>query len=205
MTDQESLDERANSDDATLCALTSGDPLATAAFVRDNIEWMLSVARRLLRDVTQSEDAVQNAFVNIFKGLSRFEGRSTLKTWMHRIVVNEALAILRKNRRRNETSIEDLLPEFDDNMCRFEEPWGNIESPEALVQKSQVRTTILDSINKLPDSYRIVLVLRDIEELSTAEVAATLDLSETNVKVRLHRARSALKRLLEPLMRGKAL
>lgn len=192
-------------DEALIALLCSGDKSATEHFVQGNIGWMLAVSRRFLRDTAMSEDAVQNAFVNIFRALERFEGRSTLKTWMHRIVVNESLAILRKNNRLKENSIDDLQPEFDENGCRYEDRWTAFETPENMLQQSQVRDQVHERINALPDNYRIILLLRDIEEMSTAEVAAMLDLSETNVKVRLHRARSALKKLLEPLMRGQAL
>jgi len=192
-------------DEAVVALLCSGDKTATKTFVESNIGWMLAVSRRFLRDNAMSEDAVQNAFVNIFRALERFEGRSTLKTWMHRIVVNESLAILRKHNRLKENSIEDLQPEFDDNGCRYEDRWAAFETPENMLQQSQMRDRIHDRINALPDNYRIILLLRDIEEMSTAEVAEMLGLSETNVKVRLHRARSALKKLLEPLMKGQAL
>ncbi len=188
-----------------LALLRAGDPAASSNFVRDHISWMLAVARRILRDAGHAEDAVQNAFASIFAGLKNFEGRAALKTWMHRIVVNEALAIFRKNRPQKDESIDELLPVFDDNGCRIEAPWASFETPESLLQKSQTTDRVAELIEKLPDSYRVVLVLRDIEEMATSEVAEALGLSETNVKVRLHRARAALKKLLEPLIRGQEL
>jgi len=156
----------------------------------------------MLRDQGLAEDTVQAAFASIFRTLGKFEGRSSLKTWMHRIVANQALMQLRKARRLQETSIDALLPEFDASGCRVEEAWRIVETPEALLAKSQTKGAVLALIDTLPDTYRIVLVLRDIEELSTAEVAEMLELTEANVKVRLHRARAALKKLLEPLLRG---
>ncbi|MGI9350953.1 MAG: sigma-70 family RNA polymerase sigma factor [Rhizobiaceae bacterium] len=188
-----------------LTNLKDGNASHTQNFVREHIGWMLAVAFRILKDTELSEDAVQNAFVNIFKSLEKFEGRSQLKTWMHRIVVNESLMLLRKRKRLHEISIEEHLPEFDERGCRIEDPWTKIETPEALLQQSQVKEKISELIDALPDIYRIVLTLRDIEEMSTMEVAELLDMSETNVKVRLHRARAALKKLLEPLMRGEEL
>lgn len=173
--------------------------------VRDNIAWMLAVARRILRDRDLSQDAVQNAFAKIHQNLGGFEGRSSLKTWMHRILVNEALMLLRKQKRSNEQSIDPLLPEFDANGCRIDGPFTNSETSEDQLQAKQRREIVKEKIDELPDQYRIVLVLRDIEELSTSDVAEALDLSEANVKVRLHRARAALKKLLEPIMQGGAL
>ena len=181
------------------------DRAATEQFVRDNIGWMLAVARRVLRDAAAAEDAVQGAFVSIFKNIEAFEGRSALKTWMHRIVVNEALMLLRRDRRLREEPIDTLLPTFDRNGCRIEGDWATFETPESAMQRTEARQTVAEVIDRLPDGYRIVLLLRDIEEMSTADVAAALDLSEANVKVRLHRARAALKKLLEPMMKGQML
>lgn len=182
-----------------------GDGPATDRFVRENIGWMLVSARRIVRDQFLAEDCVQAAFINVFKNLDGFKGQSSLRTWMHRIVVNQALMALRVRNRLQESSIDDLLPEFDTSGCRLEAPWMTLETPESLLVQSQTADSVLSEIDKMPDIYRIVLLLRDIEELSTTEVAEMLELSESNVKVRLHRARSGLKKLLEPLLRGQEL
>ena len=173
--------------------------------VRGNIAWMLAVARRILKDKTLSEDVVQIAFSKIHENLGGFEGRSSIKTWMHRFVVNEALMLLRQLKRKNEQSIDLLLPEFDGNGCRVDDPFVVSKTSEDQLQSQQVRDIVKQKIDELPDQYRIVLVLRDIEGLSTIEVSGALELSEANVKVRLHRARAALKKLLEPMMRGGSL
>lgn len=185
--------------------LKQGDGPSTDVFVRENMGWMLASARRIVRDQFLAEDCVQAAFVNVFKNLGKFEGHSSLRIWMHRIVVNQALMALRARNRLQEMPIDDLLPEFDAGSCRLENPRVTLENPETLLVQSQTVETVISLINKMPDIYRIVLLLRDIEELSTSEVAEMLDLSESNVKVRLHRARSGLKKLLEPLLRGEAL
>ncbi len=171
-------------------------------FVRSNTAWMLAVAVRILQDKGHAEDAVQVAFTKILTNIDGFEGRSALKTWMHRIVVNEALMILRKIKRRQEQSIDGLMPEFDGSGCRVEFVLTETETPEELLEKAQTSRAVSAAINQLPDPYRIVLCLRDIEELSTLEVCEMLDISEANVKVRLHRARAALKKLLEPVLKG---
>ncbi|MEX0317541.1 MAG: sigma-70 family RNA polymerase sigma factor [Ruegeria sp.] len=183
----------------------AGSELDFEHIVRDNIAWMLAVAQRILNDRAIAEDAVQLAFTKIHRSLDGFEGRSSLKTWMHRFVVNEALMLLRKQKRKNEQPIDPLLPIFDDNGCRVDDPLIVSETSEDQLQSRQVRDLLNEKIDALPDQYRIVLVLRDIEGMSTSEVAEALDLSEANVKVRLHRARAALKKLLEPMMRGGAL
>ncbi len=163
---------------------------------------MLSVAYRILSDRELAEDAVQNAFINIFKNLNTFKGHSKVETWMHRITINEALMLVRKRNLTKEHSIDELSPEFHENGCRIEEQWGAIENPEKLLQVSDTREKITQLIENLPDEYRHVILLRNIEELTTAEVADLLGITENNVKVRLHRARAALKKLLEPLLKG---
>ena len=181
-----------------------GDRAATSRFVRAHIGWMLRLARTYLRESALAEDAVQNAFTKIFTKSDQFSGESNIRSWMRRIVVNEALMLLRKRRSLNEDGdIDALLPAFDENGCRIEEPWSSMPTPEQLLITEETRQIVTDKIGELPDAYRITLLLRDIEEHTTAEVAEALGMTETNVKVRLHRARAALKTLLEPhLQRG---
>jgi len=115
------------------------------------------------------------------------------------------LMVLRNQRRTTTDDVDHLMPVFDEDRCRIENDWGNSETPLAQVERAQTRALVSERIEQLPDKYRIVLILRDIEELSTSQVAEMLDLSEANVKIRLHRARAALKNLLEPLIRGQEL
>lgn len=170
--------------------------------VRDNIGWMLTLAERLLRDRALAEDVVQDAFMRAFRGLANFEGRSTLQTWLHRITVNASLSKLRQMKRLAEQPIDEHLPEFDQLDCRIEVPWTHLASVDDIMESEDLRRQVYDTIGELPDNYRVILQLRDIEEYDTAEVAELLQISVSNVKVRLHRARSALKKLLEPVLRG---
>ncbi len=180
----------------------ASDRARTQVFVRTHIGWMLQLARRYLRETALAEDAVQNAFTKVFAKADQFEGKSGIRGWMRRIVVNEALMLLRKRKASgDDAAIDLLLPRFDRNDCRIEEPWSTLPTPEQLLVNKQSRQLVLDAIDNLPASYRAVLLLRDIEERSTAEVADLLEISEANVKIRLHRARAALKSLLEPVMR----
>jgi len=171
------------------------------ALVRNNISWMIAVAEHLLGDRAMAEDAVQDTFISAFRGLEKFQSRSALKTWLHRITVNTALMKLRQLKRLAEQPIDEYLPEFDKNECRIEASWKAIRSTEEIISDEQFRSQIYSAINQLPDAYRIVMLLRDIEGYDTSEVARLLDISESNVKVRLHRARAALKKLIDPLLR----
>ncbi len=179
------------------------DEMQADILVRDNIGWMISVAQRLLGDRALAEDAVQDAFISAFRGLKDFQHRASLKTWLHRITINAALMKLRKIKRRSEQSTDVYQAEFDEYECRIEPPWKHVESVEDILESEQRRAQVHTAINQLPDKYRIVLLLRDIEGYSTNEVAQMLELSGSNVKIRLHRARTALKRLIEPILRGK--
>lgn len=201
--DQRSRPElRDAGDDELIDRFLGDDAHAAEILVRRHAGWMLVLAERYTRDRALAEDCVQEAFSNAFRRLDSFERRSSLKTWLHRIVVNQALMKLRGRRRRNEIDLDSLQPEFDANACRIEEPWKRILTPEQIIGEDRLRSLVLSKIDELPENYRNVLLLRDIEEMTTSEAAEALDLSEANVKVRLHRARSALKRLLEPLLRG---
>lgn len=191
-----------SSDDELVDAILADNTAAVETLVRRHAGWMLAVAGRFTRDRALAEDCVQEAFANAFSHLSKFERRSSLKSWLHRIVVNQALMKLRTRRARKEQHMDELMPEFDTDSCRIEQPWRQIRTPEQIVGDDHLRALVLSKIHELPDPYRNVLLLRDIEEMTTAEVAEALDISETNVKVRLHRARSALKNLLEPVLRG---
>ncbi|MGI9204903.1 MAG: RNA polymerase sigma factor, partial [Woeseiaceae bacterium] len=168
----------------------------------DNIDWMLALAERLLRDRALAEDAVQEAFVSAFRGMDKFEGRSSLKTWLHRVTVNASLTLLRKRNRQAEQPIDSLQPEFDRHDCRIEERWTHLTPLHDVLESELLRARVNEGIDELPDPYRIVLQLRDVEGYDTGEVADLLEISNANVKVRLHRARAALKKLLEPVLRG---
>ena len=191
-----------SSEEEMIAGLRAGDEAQATRFVRANIGWMRAVAFRLLRDDGLADDCVQDALIKALRNIGKFEGRSKLKTWLHRITVNEALMKLRSRKRLEEDLIDPLLPDFDENACRIEAPWTRRISAEEILSQAQQRQLVLSKIGELPESYRIVLMLRDIEELDTAEVAEALGTTEGNVKVRLHRARAALKKLLEPLLRG---
>lgn len=184
-----------------LLRLRNGEDAAFAELVERYGGRLLAVARRFMRTEEDAQDALQDAFLQAFKALPRFAGQSALGTWLHRIVVNAALMRLRHRRSRPEEPIEPMLPTFleDGHQTHPSVPWP--ESCETLLARREVRELVRESIDRLPESYRTVLLLRDIEELDTAETADILGISENAVKVRLHRARQALRGLLDPRLR----
>ena len=199
-------DEAARAADAALLErLRAGDEAAFAELVRRHGGRMLAVARRYLANEEAAQDCVQDAFVAAFKALDRFEGRSSLATWLHRITVNAALQTMRRRGYKDEVAVDPWQPTFDDDGLREGATRLTTLGADELIARADVRAEVRAAIDRLPASYRNVLLLRDIEGLSIKEVADMLDVSENNAKVRLHRARNALKKELEPLLNAGAL
>ena len=186
---------------ALLAGLRAGDDAAYEALLRAYSGRMLAVARRFLPVEDDARDAVQDAFVSAFRGLPSFEGQAQLSTWLHRIVVNASLMKLRTRRRKPEQSIEELLPGYleDGHLERPASPWRSEDLDPA--ERAELRDLVMRSIHELPEGHRNVLLLRDIENLDTEEAAQLLGISPGAVKTRLHRARQALRELLEPHLR----
>lgn len=190
--------EEFGDESALVAALRRDESAAHETFVWRFGGRMLATARRFLPCEQDCYDAVQDAFISAFQAIDKFEGNSKLGTWLHRILVNACLMKLRSRSRRHEVSIDDLLPKFDDSghhrrsMPRWRQP------ADDQLQCDETRTLVRRCIDMLPDDFRSVLLLRDIEELNTDETAATLKITPGAVKTRLHRARQALRTLLEP-------
>ncbi len=161
---------------------------------------MLAVARRLLRSEEDAADAVQDAFVSALTSMHKFQGRAQLYTWLHRIVVNACLMKLRSKKRRSAASLDELLPSFDEHGCHAQlvVVWG--DQAAARLEQDEVRSAVRNCIDQLPEQYRAILILRDIEEFDTEQTATLLGLSQCAVKTRLHRARQALRTLLEQVL-----
>lgn len=191
---------------ALLAALRTGDDAAFERLVRDYGGRMLAVTRRFLASEEDAQDAVQEAFLSAFKALDRFEGQSRLGTWLHRIAVNAALMKLRTRKSRpQEQSADDLLPQFKDDGHQIHPTYGWRDEGLAALERKEDREIVRRSIENLPENYRIVLLLRDIEGRDTEETAELLGMTPNAVKTRLHRARQALRELLDPHFRGAAL
>jgi RNA polymerase sigma-70 factor (ECF subfamily) len=184
--------------DATIVArLKAGDLQTFETIVRRYSGRLLATARRLLGNDPDAEDAVQETFISAFNSIASFRGDARLSTWLHRIAVNAALVQLRHRRRWSEVPIDDLLPRFEANGCWAEGTELPSGAVEHLTAARDTREAVRCCIARLPAIYRSVLVLRDIEELDTSEVGRMLAINVNTVKIRLHRARQALKSLLD--------
>jgi RNA polymerase sigma-70 factor (ECF subfamily) len=169
-----------------VAGLQAGDEDAYETLFRTHSGAMMGVARRFLGDTDDAADAIQDAFISAFRAMGSFEGTSRLGTWLHRITVNACLMKLRGRRRGRLVPLDDSHAP----VCRPEDD---------CLSRAEVAERVRACIDRLPPAYRTVIRLRDIEGVGTAEAAGRLGTNEGAVKVRLHRARQALKALLGPI------
>jgi RNA polymerase sigma-70 factor (ECF subfamily) len=190
-------------DPAFVARLQAGDGEAFERLVRAHAGQLLRVARRFMSSEEDARDALQDAFVSVFRSIGGFASSARLSTWLHRVLVNACLMRLRTQRRRPEEDIEEYLPRFLEDGHQIESSTSWCESAESILQRVQLCDRVRASIDDLPDTYRQVLLLRDIEEMTTEETAQLLGVTPNAVKVRLHRARQALRTMLDPYMKAR--
>jgi RNA polymerase sigma-70 factor (ECF subfamily) len=154
-------------------------------------------ARSIVRDEAEAEDVLQEAYVRAFAALKDFRGESGLATWLTRIVMNEALGRMRRRRPMDELEAFDRAIEQGDTRVIMFPGVHASPNPEAAAARAQVRRVLEHAIDELPESFRLVFVMRDVEELSIEETAANLGIRPETVKTRLHRARRLLRKGLD--------
>ena len=181
------------SESSLLARLQAGEDAAYQELLQSHGGPLLAVARRLMRNEEDARDCVQDGFFSAFRAIDSFEGKAKLGTWLHRIVVNACLMQLRSQKRKPEELVDPQLPEFDDYGFRIGPTEMASASADELLESEEIREQVREGIGGLPENYRTVLILRDIEDFNTAETAEMLGLTTDAVKVRLHRARLALK------------
>jgi RNA polymerase sigma-70 factor (ECF subfamily) len=180
-----------SSEDYSLTALRSGDRAEFARLVEATSGFIYRLALKLLEDPQDAEDVMQETFIKAHRGLAKFDGRSSLSTWLYRIATNEALMLIRR-RKAPQVSIEE--PQAGEQ--EEQEPLQILDwccAPEVELMSSEARQMLDQAVDRLPSSLRVVFILRDIEGLSTLETGEVLNLSETAVKTRLSRARLRLR------------
>lgn len=155
----------------------------------ENADRMYRFAQRLCGEVEDARDLVQETFLNAYRGLAGFRGDAQLSTWLYRIASRLCLAMRRrrKGEPERELSLEEFIPTSDGEL-RLQIPAKGV-TPEEALQNKELRRAIRQAVQNLPAKYRLVLVLRDMEDLSAKEVGAVMGLNERAVKSRLHRAR----------------
>jgi RNA polymerase sigma-70 factor (ECF subfamily) len=185
--------------------LRNGDEAAFRALMREYGSAMLRVAQMYVSSRAVAEEVVQEAWLGVLRGIGRFEGRSSLKTWLFRIVANTAKTRgVREARSIPFSALGDDEDAVDPNRFlgpeeRFPGHWA--QPPEGRVLADEAMQLIERAIERLPPAQRAVITLRDLQGLSSEEVRNALDLTETNQRVLLHRARAKVRGALEEYMR----
>ncbi len=180
--------------------LRAGDSAAFEPLMERYATRVYRVAYGITRSEADAEEVVQDVFHTLFRKVGTFEGRSALGTWIYRVATNAALLRRRGKRHQVEVRLEDCLPTFLEDGHRAGDrsfvlaDWS--DTPEEELLSRETRAIVSRALDALPDHYRAVLVLRDVEGLSSEEAAAALDDSVASVKSRLHRARMALREVL---------
>jgi RNA polymerase sigma-70 factor, ECF subfamily len=179
------------SDEEVVVQVLAGETAMFEIVMRRHNQRLYRVARAILRNDSEAEDVMQDAYVRAYEHLDQFAGRAKFSTWLTRIAVHEVLARQRRSKR-----YEELGPTSEregDPMDRFASLTPN---PEQQMSNSGLRRLLEQAVEKLPDAYRAVFMLRDVEDMSTTDAAYALEITEENVKVRLHRARALLRKSL---------
>jgi RNA polymerase sigma-70 factor (ECF subfamily) len=172
------------------------DDALFAELVRPSQERVYRLALRITRNTEDAEDVQQETLLKVHRKMGQFEGRSRFTTWVSRIAINEALMCLRKRRSAFILPLEDSIQPTDDDAARedFQSP---IEGPEAAYSRKELRDLLTQAMAQLRPAYRVVFLLRAVEQLSTSETAKVLQISASAVKARMRRARSELREWLE--------
>src|SRR5262249_12086091 len=186
---------------ALLARLRDGDAAAYETMVRTYGGRLLATAQRILGNEDDARDSVLDGFLSPLRSIDRFAGGVKISTWLHQIAISASLMKLRTRRRLPEEPIEPLLPIFAEDGHHAAPSANWPEGADTLIERAETRAMVRSAIQHLPETYRTVLLLRDIEELDTSEAARLLGVTTNVVKTRLHRARQALKSLLDAQFR----
>jgi len=180
-------------DDAALAArIAARDESAFETVMRRHNRMLYRLARSILGDDAEAEDALQDAYIAAYRGIGSFRGGARLSTWLARIVINAAYARLRK--RTATAEVVAIHANFEVHSATVGDE--ATESPENAAMRSELRALLIEKIDALPEAFRVVYVMRDVEELSVEETAACLDLPEATVRTRAFRARALLREAL---------
>ena len=179
------------SDEEVVRRVLDGETALFELIMRRYNQRLYRVARAILRDDSEAEDVMQDAYVRAYGHLSQFAGRSQFATWLTRIAIHEALARVQRRKKTDQLGANKWNDgEGEMNIA------ATALNPEEQLSASELGRALESAILSIPEQYRLVLMMRDVEQLSTSETATALDLSEENVKARLHRARAMVRKNL---------
>ena len=189
--------------DAELVLLArQGDGGAFRTIMQRHNRCLYRIARSVLRDDSEAEDVVQETYIRAYAGLAAFRGDSSLSTWLTRITINEALR--QRNQQRPTVGLElvDSDRERNGTQIRLFPPAHADSNPERIAARREIGRLLEQAIGNLPEPFRVVFVMRDVEEMSTEETASSLGLRQETVRTRLHRARRLLRSALDEEIRS---
>jgi RNA polymerase sigma-70 factor (ECF subfamily) len=185
-------------DEVVVSRVLAGETALFEILMRRYNQRLYRVSRVILRDDGEAEDVMQDAYVRAYEHLNQFAGKAAFSTWLTRIAIHEALA---RKRRRGRMEELDALTANGDNMPILK---SSALTPEAGTAQAETRQLLEDAIDRLPENYRTVVMLREVEEMSVAETAESLGVTDAVVKTRLHRAHAMLRKDLYSRARGRA-
>jgi RNA polymerase sigma-70 factor, ECF subfamily len=189
-------DHKLLSDSALISRIVSGDTCAFELVMRRYNRALYRTARSIVKDDAEAEDTLQDAYMQAYQSLARFRSESRLLTWLTRIVVNEAVARLRKSARRAEVISLDGGMDYEQPAAEAAMSIGQSESPDSAAMRAETRRLLERKIDELPEAFRTVFVLRALEEMTVEEVSAVLGIPEATVRTRYFRSRSMLREAL---------
>jgi RNA polymerase sigma-70 factor (ECF subfamily) len=198
MAAQAKLDYEALDDRALAALLAARDPAAVRLVTARNNQRLFRAAWAILKNRTEAEDAVQSAYLQVLAAVAGFEGRSSLSTWLTRIVINEALMRVRAAKRRRAALDQDSVVVLDDYREKLMQGSMSPTLPDGAVARAEIREMLETAIARLPDPFRVVFMLREVEGLSVDEAADALGIAPATVKTRHFRARRRLQDDLAP-------
>ena len=190
-----SLAEPSPPDAELVMQACQGSAPAFAAIIRQNNRRLYRIARSILKDDAEAEEALQETYLLAFANLHRFRGAAKLSTWLARIAVNEALGRLRRQRSASANGLPDterLSPDASTPLWNG----GGRASPEAQAAQNELKRLLEAAIDRLPSAFRVIFILCAIEQMSIEDAAAALNIPENTVKTRLYRARQMLRESL---------
>jgi RNA polymerase sigma-70 factor (ECF subfamily) len=189
-----------HSEAETIAAILAGRTQLYHELIRPYERRVYMMALSYVKNEADAEDVAQEAFVKAFRNLSTFRSEAKFSTWLISITLNEARNHLRRNALMRLESLDDASDEASTISPALLRDWREI--PSETVEREEVRNLLRQAVEELPDIYREVFLLRDLEELDINETAQTLKISASNVKVRLHRARIMLQKQLAPQLKA---
>jgi len=181
-------------DDELVKKLCAGDDAAFNELVSRYTEKVYNLAMRISRNQEDAEEILQDVFVTVYKKISHFQGKSAFSSWLYRITANTSFMKLRKRKRHIAVSFEDLTPGTQDSWATQEKGASDVNY---MSSRHELREALEQAICRLPEEYKVIFVLRDVDGLSNQEVGEILDLSVPAVKSRLHRSRLMLRKKLQ--------